>query len=203
MMNMKMPTARETALISSLSATAIVVAFGRGFSIPFLPGFVEFMTVIIFVAGFIFGCLVGALIGGISVTIYMLVPAPFAHPAAWLFTISPVLLAVMAGLGALFGIAGGILGKRRTPDKVNWKFVAKMGFFGFILTFAYDILSSVGFYLAYPVYASIWQAIYLTFIPLYLVYPPIIHTITNTVIFAIVAPYLILRIKRLQIRSKR
>ena len=185
---------KEIALVSILSAAAIVVAYAKGLSIPFLPGLIEFMTVIIFVSGFCFGWFVGALVGVIAEIIYQLIPSPFAHPAAWIFTISPVLLVVMAGLGALYGVVGGFLGKWRNP-KMNLRFVAEMAFFGFILTFAYDVLSSVGFYLAYPVYSSVWYAIYLTFIPLYLPYPPIIHTFTNTAVFALIAPLLIMAIK--------
>jgi len=149
------------------------------------------MTVLIFVSGFCFGWVVGGCVGFIAVTIYMLIPYPFAHPAAWLFTISPILLFVMGALGALYGIVGGVFGKLHNPAKINIKFIAEIAFLGFILTFIYDVFSSIGFYLAYPVYPSVWDAIYLTFIPLYYPYPPIIHTATNTVVFAIVAPALI------------
>jgi hypothetical protein len=134
---------------------------------------------------------VGGFVGVIAITIYMLIPYPFAHPAAWLFTISPVLLFVMALLGALFGVVGGFFGRLRNPVEISVRFVAELGFLGFMLTFMYDVLSSVGFYLAYPVYASVWEAIYLTFIPLYYPYPPIIHTITNTIVFVTIAPALI------------
>jgi hypothetical protein len=174
-----------------MSAVTIVVAYARGLGFPSLPGLVEFMTVLIFVSGFCFGCTVGGCVGAIAVTIYMLIPYPFAHPAAWLFTISPVLLFVMAILGAMYGVVGGIFGKSRNPVKINARFVAELAFLGFILTFAYDIFSSVGFYLAYPVYPSVWDAIYLTFVPLYYPYPPIVHTFVNTLLFAILAPALI------------
>ncbi len=198
MVNMK---AKEIALVSVLSAATIVIAYARGLAIPSLPGVVEFMTVIIFVSGFSFGWLVGAVLGAVALTLYMLVPFPFAHPAAWLFIISPVLLAIMACLGSLYGIVGGILGrgwKSRNHQKKGLRFVLEMAFWGFILTFTYDILSSVGFFLAYPVYSSVWYAIYLTFIPLYYPYPPIIHTLTNTIVFAVVAPALIKAIRAFQ-----
>jgi uncharacterized membrane protein len=182
---------KKIALISIMSAVTIVVAYARGLGLPSLPGLVEFMTVLIFVSGFCFGCVVGVFVGVISVTVYMLIPYPFAHPAAWLFTISPVLLFVMAILGAMYGFVGGLFGKLRNPVRINVRFVAELAFFGFILTLFYDIFSSVGFYLAYPVYPSVWEAIYLTFIPLYYPYPPIVHTFTNTLLFAILAPALI------------
>lgn len=183
--------AKKLALITVLSAVTIVIAYARGLGLASLPGLVEFMTVLIFVSGFCFGWVVGGCVGFIAVTIYMLIPYPFAHPAAWLFAISPILLFVMGALGALYGIVGGVFGKLHNPAKINIKFIAEIAFLGFILTFIYDIFSSIGFYVAYPVYPSVWDAIYLTFIPLYYPYPPIVHTATNTVVFAIVAPALI------------
>ena len=189
--------AQDLALISIFSALCIVVGYGRGLVLPQIPG-IEFMTVIIFVGGFLFGPFVGALNGFIALLVYMLVPYPFAHPAAWLFTISPVLLLIMAGLGALYGLVGGFLGTRRSAQSISAKFILEMALWGFCLTFVYDILSSVGFYIAYPgVYASVWEAIYLTFIPLWLPYPPIIHTFTNAIVFALVAPPLIKAVKDL------
>lgn len=182
---------KKLALTTVLSAVTIVIAYARGLGLASLPGLVEFMTVLIFVSGFCFGWVVGGCVGFIAVTIYMLIPYPFAHPAAWLFTISPILLFVMGALGALYGIVGGVFGKLHNPAKINIKFIAELSLLGFILTFIYDIFSSIGFYVAYPVYPSVWDAIYLTFIPLYYPYPPIIHTATNTVVFAIVAPALI------------
>ena len=192
---------KEVALISIFSALAIVVAYSKGLAIPFLPGIVEFMSVIIFISGYSFGWLVGGLLGVISLTIYMLIPYPFAHPVAWFFTISPVLLFIMAILGSLYGVVGGIIGKWRNQnlERIELKFVLEMGLWGAVLTFIYDILSSVGFFLAYPVYPSVLDAIYLTFIPLYYPYPPILHTVTNTLIFAIIAPPLIKAIKTLPI----
>ncbi len=181
--------AKDLALISVFSAVCFVAGYGRGLALSSLPGVFEFMTVLIFVSGLMFGRVIGALNGAITLFIYMLVPYPFAHPAAFLFTISPVLLIVMVLLGAVYGIVGGFLGKRHNPMKINARFAAEMAFWGFVLTFIYDVLGSVGFYLAYPIfYASVWEAIYLTFIPLYMPYPPIIHTFTNTLIFAILVP---------------
>ena len=194
---------KDIAFISIFSALTLSVAYAKGVAIPFLPGVVEFMSVLIFVSGFSFGWLIGALIGAVSLTIYMLIPYPFAHPAAWLFAISPLLILIMAALGLLFGVAGGLVQKLRYKSpRISLRLVLEMGLWGALLTFIYDILSSVGFYLAYPVYPSVWHAIYLTFIPLYYPYPPIIHTITNAIVFAILAPPLINAIKNLPILSQ-
>jgi len=184
--------AQDLALVSLFSAACIVVGYGKGLSLPFLPGVVEFMAVVVFVSGFMFGWVVGALNGALTLAVYMLVPSSFAHPSAWLFVISPVLLIIMAGLGALYGLVGGIVGKRYRLKNITPKFVLMMALWGFVLTFVYDILSSVGFYVAYPgIYPSVWEAILLTFIPAWMPYPPIVHTVTNTIIFGLVAPPLI------------
>lgn len=194
--------AKKVALIAIFSAVTIVVAYAKGLSTAFLPGLVEFITVMVFVCGFCFGWVEGGCVGFISLTIYMLIPYPFAHPAAWLFTISPVLLLVMGMLGALFGVVGGIFRRLHNPVKINKWFIAELAFFGFILTFIYDIFSSIGFFLAYPVYPSVWDAIYMTFIPAYYFYPPIVHTITNTIVFVVMAPPLIHAIQALPLYLK-
>jgi hypothetical protein len=92
---------------------------------------------------------------------------------------------------------GGVLGRSRNPSKITAKFVAEMAFFGFVLTFAYNILSSVGFYIAYFSCPTVWGSIYMTYVPAYLPYPPIIHTVTNTWVFMLVAPALIFAIRAL------
>ena len=107
-----------------------------------------------------------------------------------MYSISLVLLVVMAGLGLLFGVASAAASRVLDPVKVK-RFVVVMAALGFSLTFAYDILSSIGFALAYPAFESVWDAIVLTFVPLYMPWPPIVHTVTNTVIFAILVPPLI------------
>lgn len=190
---------RQIALISIMTAATATVAFGKGLALSYLPGLVEFTSVIIFVNGFCFGYYVGAAIGALAMILMLIVPAPFAHPAAWIFTISPVLLVVEAALGAMFGVIGSFLGKMWRQRKVDATFIFVMGILGFVTTFIYQILSSVGFFLAYPVYPSVWDAVYFTFIPGFLPYPPIIHAFTNIVVFAIVAPPLILAIRKLPI----
>jgi uncharacterized membrane protein len=193
-----MSSARRIALISVLSSAVVAISYSKVLSIPYLPGAFEFMTVIIFVSGFCFGSAIGASIGALAEAIFTLAPYPLAWPGAWLFTTSPILLATMALLGALYGVMGGILGKRWNSNlRVARSFVLKLGISGFVLTFIYDVLSSVGFYLAYPYYPSVWVAVYTTFIPLFYPYPPIIHTVTNTIIFMVIAPPLILSINRL------
>lgn len=191
---------KRVSLIAVLSAATVVVSYARGLSVV-LPGIVEFMTVMIFVSGFCFGWAVGVPVGFIAVILYMIIPYPFAHPAAWIYSISPLLLIIMGALGVMYGVVGALLGKMQSPVKVSPRFIIEMAVVGFILTFLYDVLSSIGFFLAYPVYPSVWEAIYLTFVPLYYVYPPIIHTVTNTIVFATVAPALILGLQHFRLQE--
>ncbi len=185
---------KQIALIAVMSALAIVVAYSRGLAASSLPGVFEFMTVLIFIAGFCFGAGVGASVGVISLTIYMLVPYPLAHPAAWLYTTSPVLLLVMAAIGGLFGVAGAFSSRVLKP--AGWgRFSLSLAAVGFALTLFYDVASSAGFAIAYGF--PLVESIYLTFVPLYYAWPPIVHTFTNTVIFAVVAPPLIQGVQRL------
>ncbi len=187
---------RQITLIATLSAATIVVSYSKGFASATMPGLFEFMTVLIFVTGFCFGNVVGGAVGVISLTIYMLIPFPFAHPAAWLFNTSPILMVVMALLGGMFGIAGSFASRYLQPRR-DIRFTISLGIIGLVLTFIYDIASSVGFALAYPAFTTIWQSVVMTFIPLYYPWPPIIHTVTNTLIFASIAPVLIYAIRNL------
>jgi len=186
---------RQLALTAVMSALTVVIAYTRGLALPSLPGVFELMTVLIFISGFCFGSTVGIMVGAVSLTIYNLIPYPLAHPAAWLFTISPILLVIMALLGVMFGVAGDIASRFLDPKKPGFAF--NLGVVGFVLTFIYDVGSSLGFALAYPAFTDPVQAVYLTFIPLYYPWPPIVHTFTNAIIFAVIAPVLIRAIIRL------
>ena len=192
--------AKDVALISVFSALCVVIGYIKVSSLFSLPNVVEFTAVLVFVSGLMFGWVVGALAGAISVAIITLIPYPLTSPAAFLFVTPPILLAVMIGLGALYGIVGGILGKRYSTKKMSRRMIVELAFLGFLLTFTYDVLGSVGFYLAYSVYySSVWEAILWNFIPtIYMPYPPIIHTFTNSVIFALLVPPLVKAIGRLQ-----
>jgi hypothetical protein len=102
----------------------------------------------------------------------------------------------MAALGALFGLAGALSFRFLKP--AGWgRFSLGLGVIGFALTLTYNIVSSLGFALAYPAFSDPMQAFYLTFVPLYYPWPPIIHTVTNTIIFAVLAPPIIQGIRRL------
>jgi len=87
----------------------------------------------------------GAIVGTVALTLYMLIPSPFAHPAAWIFTTSPILLIVMAVLRAFYGIVGGILGNLCNPEKKGLKFALETALWGGMLTFIYDVFPVLDF----------------------------------------------------------
>ena len=186
---------KQLAAATILSSLTVVVAYSRGLAAPSLPGVFELTTVSVFVSGFCFGRRVGVLVGLVSLAVYMLIPYPFAHPAAWLYSISPVLLAVMMALGAMYGWLGAVASDRIDPEKP--RFALRLCILGFAATLVYDVGSSLGFALAYPAFTSVYDALVLTFIPLYYPWPPIVHTVTNTVIFGVLAPPLIRAVNRM------
>ena len=65
----------------------------------------------------------------------LIIPFSFAHPAAWIFTISPILLVAEAVLGVVYDIVGGFIGKRWKQKSVDATFFFVMGFLGFLLPF--------------------------------------------------------------------
>jgi hypothetical protein len=110
------------------------------------------------------------------------------------YTTSPLLLVVMATIGGAFGAAGAFASRILKP--ASWgRLSLALAAMGFALTLFYDLASSAGFAVAYGF--PLIESLYLTFVPLYYAWPPIIHTVTNTVIFAVVAPPVIQGIQRL------
>ena len=190
---------RELTLISIMSALTVAVAYGRGLALPFLPGLLDFLSIIIFVNGFCFGWFVGGAVGAISMVIYMIIPYPFAHPSAWLFMISPILLTVQGVLGAMFGVVGGFLGrnweqkKRTDAPKIHCRDGPRRIHTDLRLSNSLErrVLSRVS-YLSLDL-GSHCLYLHSAVLPL----PPIAQAVTNTVIFAVLGYPLIITIKKL------
>lgn len=190
---------REIELACLLAAATVAVALAKGLTVSSLPGLVEFLTVLIFTSGFCFGPIIGCGLGLLSLILYMLVPFPLAQPAAWLFVIPPVILGIMGALGAMFGIAGGFVGRRKGSE-TGRRLLVEIGLSGFLLTLTYDVGSSVAFWIAYRA-TDFSTAVLNTFTPALYPYPPIVHTLTNTVVFLVIAPPVINRIEDFKLRK--
>jgi uncharacterized membrane protein len=96
---------------------------------------VKFMDLIVFVSGFAFGPTVGASVGVMTWLVYgTLNPYGFSLP---------ILVATSLG-ESLYGIAGGIMGKRETETIERGLTVSiKFAITGFLLTFVYDLITNI------------------------------------------------------------
>lgn len=142
---------------------------------------VKFMDLIVFVSGFVYGPLVGASVGVTTWLVYgTLNPFGFSLP---------ILVATSVG-ESLYGVAGGLLGGRLdTAGEGSWLVNAKFAIIGFLLTFAYDLLTNVvsGLSVGIPLGVAL-----VTGIPFALA-----HELSNTAFFFVGASPLIRGIGRL------
>lgn len=146
---------------------------------------VKFMDLIVFIGGFTFGPLTGASIGVLTWLVYgTLNPYGFSLP---------ILIATSLG-ESLYGIMGGLLGKRRnnimgTKLSANIKFAIV----GFLLTFAYDLMTNI--------VSAISMGIPLTIAMVTGIPFAIVHEVSNAAFFFLGASPLVLAIDRLFIGS--
>lgn len=103
---------------------------------------VKFMDLLVFTSGFCFGCLVGGLVGVLTWSVYgTLNPYGFSLPILVATSVGEALYGVVGGLARRFGL--------RVPDpsrfgrKEYWICSVKIAFLGFLLTFAYDLLTNL------------------------------------------------------------
>jgi hypothetical protein len=101
---------------------------------------VKLMDLLVFVSGFAFGPLVGAIVGILTWLVYGTInPYGFSLP---------ILAATCLG-ESIYGAVGGLLGgmePHRTDDNPGGRlrfFNAKFAVIGFLLTFAYDLLTNI------------------------------------------------------------
>jgi len=147
----------EIALVAVLSATAIATNY---LMIGTLN--VKLMDLIVFTAGYLMGSVMGAITGGMVWLVYgTLNPFGFSLP---------VFISTVIG-EALYGIAGGFFkGKGSGSGFEPWAAVA-----GFLLTFVYDLITSIvsGVTAGVPITLAL-----ITGVPFMLA-----HTVSNTVFF--------------------
>jgi hypothetical protein len=165
-----------------LTAIFIALAIAGGLALIQLPN-VEMVTVAVFLAGFLLGIARGVFVGGVAEFLYSFFN-PYGVPA-------PPLLVAQVFSMALAGGAGGFLGKfykTRTPP--FWL----LGVCGGLLTLLFDLNTTLGFTLFIE---SPWQGLMAAVAfgaPFYLT-----HIGTNTLIFTMLLPILIPRLRTLAI----
>ena len=170
--------------LSKLVKSAIfsATAIGLGFTFLMVPN-VEFISVTIFLSGFYLGSKYGALVGGVSIMIYSILN-PMGSGLAYLPLLMGQIIS-MTIIGILGSYSSFFLKKVRLKIRILFS-----GLAGFISTFIYDFITTISFPLSvgYSLNEIIIYGISgLVFTSM--------HLISNTVIFMIVLPKFIDRIK--------
>jgi hypothetical protein len=161
-------SSKKVGIIAVLTATCIVSNY-------MLIGFtnVKLMDLIVFVSGFTFGPIIGATIGILSWLVYGAInPYGFSLP---------ILLATSSS-EAIYGVLGGIIGKRSIIKVDNDNLFLnniKFAIIGFLLTFLYDLITNIVSALtaSIPIIVSL-----ITGIPFSL-----LHEVSNMILFFVAA----------------
>ena len=175
------------ALLSTFTALAVVL----GYMLVFLPN-IEIFTLMIFLSGFILGKRDGAVVGLMSSFIFV-----FFNP----YGISPLpLFAYQLAHYSLVGILGGLTHSylrrkeyfKPEEDLYVFRVILLFAIIGAVITFVYDILSTlIGAISIFGTLETFW-ATYIFGLPF-----TIIHLIGNTLGFIFILPGLIQLIYRL------
>jgi uncharacterized membrane protein len=174
-------------LISTFAALVVVM----GYMLAFLPN-VELFTLMIFLSGFVLGKRDGAIVGLMSSFIFVSFN-PYGLSPLPLFAYQ---LAHYSLVGIIGGITGKYLGKKEyfkpNEDLYVFRVVLLFAIVGAVITFVYDILSTlIGAMSIFGTLDTFW-AIYLFGLPF-----TTVHLIGNTLGFIFVLPGLIQLIYRL------
>jgi len=165
-----------------LMAVFIALAIAGGLFLAQFPN-IELVTVTIFLGGMILGIGRGVIIGAIAEFLYSFFnPYGVAAP--------PLLIAQVMSM-ALAGAAGGVMrnlfGHRQPP---MWL----LGLAGFALTFVFDLLTTLSFTVFIGSgLAGLFAAV------IFGIYFYIAHQVSNTLIFALLLPILLRRLRQLTV----
>ena len=170
-MNILFPhlTVKDISLITVLAALCV----GGSYVLIGLPN-IKVIDLVVFVSGFVFGTSIGVTTGALTWIVYGTIN-PFG------FSLSQWLSTVICE--AVFGIAGGILGRinYKTSEKTFnvFRFSLEMGLWGLILTIVYDLFTNIVFAVVFdvPIVAAIVTGWFI---------PPwfgILHEASNLILF--------------------
>jgi LytS/YehU family sensor histidine kinase len=129
-----MKATKRVPVIAVLVAACVVT----NYALAGLPN-ISFMDFIVFIGGFLFGPLVGALIGVLSWTVY-----GFINPYGFLLQIYFTTMFTEA----LYGVAGGILGRNLASTSLKDQKLSLCVMFGVLacmLTLTYDVITNIVF----------------------------------------------------------
>jgi hypothetical protein len=170
-----------------LAAMLIALCVTIGYLFLFIPN-LELFTAAVVASGFLTGPGLGLLIGAAAALLFSLFN-PYGAPTP------PLLLAQIAGM-ALVGWSGGWL---RRPVWQDRSLAAKaffLGAIGFILTLIYDVLTTLSFALVMA--GGDARKIWASFIYGMGFYG--LHLLSNTLIFALLLPPLLQRLRHITTR---
>lgn len=175
-------------LISTFSALAVVL----GYALVYVPN-IELFTLTIFIGGFILDKRDGVIIGLLSSLIFV-----FFNP----YGTSPLPLFIYQIINyCLIGLLGGTIGNffrekeyfKPKEDLYKFRIMAYLGLIGALITFIYDIISTlIGFLITYGFNIELLILSYISGIPF-----TTIHLIGNTLEFIFILPGLTSLIYRL------
>lgn len=156
---------RDIGLIAIMTALCV----GGSYALIGLPN-INLMDIVVFTTGYIYGIPIGVAIGVLSWFVYGAINPLGFNVQIW--------IATMIG-ESIFGIAGGILGRRNSnPEKVL-RFNLEMGLCGLTLTLIYDLLTNTVYAITFniPIPAAIVSG---------WIFPPwfgILHEASNLILF--------------------
>ncbi|MBN2543550.1 ECF transporter S component [bacterium] len=153
----------------------IALAVGFGYLLAPVPN-LELVSIILSFSGFLLGISWGVVVGGIGFFLYSaLNPLGIAPPLT--------LIAQVMG-GMLFGLAGGLYAKIYSSKRSLAVNMVVAGLFGVVFTLLFDVLTNLGGYIAGASKETL--AIFMVGGLSFLIF----HTVSNTVIFAVLFPVL-------------
>jgi hypothetical protein len=173
----------------ALTAVFVALAAALGFLLLSVPN-VELITFTIFAAGTLLGRSGGALVGALAFAIF----SGF-HPMGSGVHFPPG-YAAQIGAAALVGFAGGLsrpLWRGGGWSKRPWVLAVAGGAFGLVLTVVFQVAVSAGYAAASPD-----RAIGLLAALVSNVFFSTVHIVSNTILFAILAPAVLPRLRRLR-----
>lgn len=174
----------------ALTAVFVALAAALGFLLISVPN-VELITFAVFAAGTLLGRSGGALVGALAFAIF----SGF-HPMGSGVNYPPG-YAAQIGAAALIGVAGGAsrgVWRVGGPSGRPWVLALVGGAFGFVLTAVFQVVVSAGYALASPdravglVAALVSNAFFST-----------VHVVSNTIVFAVLGPAVLPRLRRLRL----
>jgi len=165
-----------------LSALLVALCVTVGYLFLAIPN-VEMFTAAVFVSGFLTGAGRGALIGAAAALLFSLFN-PYGAAAP------PLLLAQITGM-VLTGLAGGLVQRTHWLGRPVWIRTALFGGAGLLLTLIYDVLTTLSFALVMA--GGKAEKVWASFVYGMAFYG--LHLFSNTLIFALLLPLLLERLR--------